>query len=224
VDVLDEGIPIWLFTGMTPEARLYARLLPLLPNASVVPWISPRANETLQQYARRLSVSLARRGPCFVAGTSFGGIVAQEVGRLLSARCCCLISSVRNPSEMPPHFRVWRHMPARCFDPFVRCVGGMANFYPRRWRSAATMRLTKFAGGQGRWHRWATGAVLGWRPRMTASDMPVFQIHGSTDATFPLRYVRPDAVIAGGGHVLPLTHPEEVAAHLTAAMAKFRAA
>ena len=214
-------IPLWLFTGMTPDRRIYTRLLPLLPNASVVPWITPRANEPLQRYAERLSESLAEGGPCYVGGTSFGGIIAQEVGRLVSARGCFLISSVRSPREMPPQLRVWRHLPVRHSDSVLSCVGSLARLYPGRLRSAVTMRLAKFAGDKGTWHRWATTAVLGWRPDTRPCNIPIFHIHGGADTTFPIRYVKPDIMIAGGGHILPLTHPEEVAAHLTMAMARF---
>jgi hypothetical protein len=39
--------------------------------------------------------------------------------------------------------------------------------------------------------------------------------HGSADRTFPLWYTHPDEIVAGGGHLLTLTHPLEVNRFLT---------
>jgi pimeloyl-ACP methyl ester carboxylesterase len=81
---------------------------------------------------------------------------------------------------------------------------------PRRIRSRSTARLTKLAGASGSWHRWATAAVLRWQPGRELDQIPTFQIHGDADTTFPIRYLHPDIVIRGGGHVLPLTHSTEL--------------
>jgi pimeloyl-ACP methyl ester carboxylesterase len=84
----------------------------------------------------------------------------------------------------------------------------MAKSMPRLIRSRSTVRLTKFAGSD--WHRWATAAVLRWQPGPELDEIPTLHIHGDCDTTLPLSYVHPNVVIRGGGHVLPLTHPEEL--------------
>lgn len=47
--------------------------------------------------------------------------------------------------------------------------------------------------------------------RIFDRSIPTIRIHGDRDKTFPLRYTDTDMVIRGGGHVLPLTHPAEIA-------------
>ena len=72
----------------------------------------------------------------------------------------------------------------------------------------------KLGGLSGEWHRWASAAALSWKPSTGAERIPLFQIHGDRDLTFPIRYTDADTVIHGGGHVLPLTHSEEIAGKL----------
>jgi pimeloyl-ACP methyl ester carboxylesterase len=60
--------------------------------------------------------------------------------------------------------------------------------------------------------KWACGAVLSWQP--TPSTVPVFHIHGDRDRLIPIDRVRPTDVVAGGGHLVSLTHPAEVTAFL----------
>jgi pimeloyl-ACP methyl ester carboxylesterase len=103
-----------------------------------------------------------------------------------------------------------RYSPIRS-ERVLAAVGSLAASMPRPLRSRSTVRLTKLAGSGGAWHRWATSAVLRWQPGPELDEIPTLHIHGDADMTFPLRYVRPDVVIRGGGHVLPLTHPQELA-------------
>ena len=72
----------------------------------------------------------------------------------------------------------------------------------------------KLHGKSGAWHRWAAAAVLTWRLSKDAERVPMYQIHGDRDTTFPIRYTKAELVIKGGGHVLPLTHSNEIAERL----------
>lgn len=191
---------------MTPTARVFDRLAPLLPNCTVVDWIPPRAEDSVASYAQRLVAEVAL-GDCFLGGVSFGGIVALEVARLIHPKTCFLISSVRSPKHLPPWFR----LPACLADTRVLAAAGhFAASVPKRVRSGATVRMAKLAGDDGAWYRWAASAVLRWTPGHEPPPR-VCHIHGAADRTFPIRYTSPDIVIPGGGHVLPATHPGDVA-------------
>jgi hypothetical protein len=52
-----------LLPGMSPDLRLFDRLLPLLPRAVVVPWVEPRKRESIRQYAERLRDGLSALAP-----------------------------------------------------------------------------------------------------------------------------------------------------------------
>ena len=71
-------------------------------------------------------------------------------------------------------------------------------------------------GGLARQFGEADRAVLRWsmRQMLTWSEppvvtCPVFRIHGDGDRVLPLRG-QPDVIVHGGGHVISLTHPEQV--------------
>jgi pimeloyl-ACP methyl ester carboxylesterase len=204
---------ILLLTGMTPDHRIFDRLLPLLPTAVVVDWISPKERESIVSYADRLSCTINYDEPMVVCGVSFGGIIARELACRLNTTSCVLISSVRSPRELPPWYRICRVAP-RSAEAIMKASGAVANRWPRRLRSPATWRLRKLAGKSGEWYRWATAAVLNWKPSQHVDQIPSVHIHGDRDATFPIRYTRADSIILGGGHVLPLTHFEEIAEQL----------
>lgn len=201
--------------GMKPDRRLFRELLPRLPNCQVVDWVEPLPRESLVEYSRRLADGRQqnRAEGLVLVGVSFGGIVAQEVAAHLRADGCVVVSSIRCPSQLP----AWQ----RSFRPLVRwggagaldALGFIAGRWPASLRNGATVQLAKFAGPSNRWRRWATAALLQWSP--TPHEIPTLQIHGDQDSTFPMQSVQPDMVIRGGGHLLPLTHAQEIASAIT---------
>lgn len=200
-----------LFMGMKPDRRIFRELLPLLPDATVVDWIEPLPRESLVAYARRLAGTLSERQQerLIVAGVSFGGVVAQEVAACLSARACVVISSICSPAQLPPWQRSIRPLARMGGMRVLDAIGSIAGQWPASLRSGSTVQLAKFAGPANRWRRWAMTALMQWSP--TPHAVPTLHIHGDQDMTFPIQFVRPHIVIHGGGHLLPLTHPQEIA-------------
>lgn len=194
---------------MTPEYPVYHRLIPLLPNAQVVDFLQPADRESLTAYAKRMARLIPKN--CFIAGVSFGGILAQEIARIVQPSGCIMIASISSPRQLPPWLRAWRMMGGRNRSRILNGVGSAAKLVPRQVSTRSTMRITKLSEPEGAWHRWATSAVLNWNPDPMPIPSPVLHIHGDADTTFPVRYTTPDVVIAGGRHALPVSHPADTA-------------
>jgi len=159
---------ILLLTGMTPDDRVYDRLLPRFSNAIVVPWITPQSNERISQYCDRLAATIDCDEPIILCGVSFGGIIAREQAPKINAMTCVLISSIRDLRELPPWFRCWRPFAGRYLicSTFTQYRWNGGNAFSATIRTAATARATKFAGGTSTWHQWATASVLAWSPQL----------------------------------------------------------
>ena len=63
-------------------------------------------------------------------------------------------------------------------------------------------------------------ALLRWKPHEDSLAVPIRQIHGDRDHVLPHTLTTPDRLVHGGGHILPMTHAEEVNAFLREAMAE----
>lgn len=202
--------PIYLLPGMAVDFPVFARLLPLLPNAFMVDFPVPYQRESLISYARRMASLLPAQS--FVAGVSFGGIVALEISRILRPLGCILISSIQHPKEFPPWIRACRVIGGRTCSQAMSIFGEVARYIPKSMRTPSTLRAVPLAGPSGHWHRWATAAVLDWNPPSDFDACPLFRIHGGADTTFPARYTHPNVCIPDGLHALPVSHPLETAA------------
>jgi pimeloyl-ACP methyl ester carboxylesterase len=208
---MSETMPLILLPGMAADERLFAPQQLAFPHLLLPPWIEPVSQESLRSYAGRLARCIDPGRPCVVGGASFGGIVALELAVHLQAQACVLISSVRSPSELPTWFRLFRPA-AEALGP--RGLGRLAALVAGASASSlargAVRRLRRLSKPEAAFLRWASWAVLTWQPSRGIRRVRVYQIHGSADRTFPIRYIRPNVVIARGGHLLPLTHPQAV--------------
>ena len=209
-----EGTPLILVSGMGADERLFDGQKAALPSVLAAHWIPVEPGDTLPSYARRLAAAVDPRGPCFLGGCSFGGMLALEMTRHLDARACFLIATIRSPDEFP-----WW---LRALEPFVAALPGFSLGIPgrlvslvlrvanSRFSPARRSVLRQFADADGRHVRWAGLAALRWKPTLGPIPCPVFQIHGDRDWLLPFRRTHPDLLVRGAGHLLPVTHPEAV--------------
>jgi pimeloyl-ACP methyl ester carboxylesterase len=89
-------------------------------------------------------------------------------------------------------------------------------------RSPTRGVLTQLAQANPRFLRWAAGAILSWHPSPEAQHVRVFQIHGDRDKVFPIHLVEADRVVKGAGHLISITHAQEVIDFLQQSMENIR--
>jgi pimeloyl-ACP methyl ester carboxylesterase len=69
--------------------------------------------------------------------------------------------------------------------------------------------LSMFRDADVSFMQWGLRAILEWNPA-PLEGIPIRQIHGTRDRLIPARKVSADELIAGGGHLINLTHAEQV--------------
>ncbi|HEX8916246.1 MAG TPA: alpha/beta hydrolase [Humisphaera sp.] len=216
------GPSILLLPGLSGDPRVVRPQLAAFPTLTVPRWLPPAsAAEPLPVYAARLARAIDPGRPCLVGGVSFGGIVALELARHLQAKACLLIASCRDVGGRPTALRLLR--PLEAVTPmaslgWATTLGGAtaASVMPPLRR-----RLNRVSPEVLAFRTWALRALLAWRP--TSPPCPVLQIYGDRDSTFAVGRSRADAVIRGAGHMLTLTHPEQVNAFIRTAVERLAA-
>lgn len=205
-----------LLPGLGADERLFQRHREVLPELIVPAWPKPAAGDTLSGFAARLVERIPRSDDLYLGGASFGGMVALELAALLRPRGVFLIGSCTSPASIPFLVRelraVARALPARAFHPRRWSLPLVLPKFGRLGREDRELFVSMARETPGSFLKWGIEALLSWRPSPVAS--PIHQIHGSADRLLPPRLVRPARVVAGGGHLLSLTHPQEVNAFL----------
>jgi pimeloyl-ACP methyl ester carboxylesterase len=215
-------LPLILLSGMGADQRLFRRQSEAFSNLRLPGWIPPQRGDDLPRYAQRLARHVDPGEPCFIGGCSLGGMIAMETARHLDCRGCFLIASVRSPKELP-----WR---ARVMKPAALLLPpGSGGVPPLAAKAALAVAgpflgsvpkslLRQLADADRRFLRWASMALLRWKPHQDSLAIPVRQIHGDRDHVLPHTLTTPDQLVPGAGHLLPMTHADEVNKFLHDAM------
>lgn len=202
-----------LIPGMGADERLFEpqRRAGLEFEVPVLPM--PRPNDTLANYAAYLRDQMDLAGPCVVGGVSFGGMLACEMARVCTTRCVILIAGCCRRSSIPPYYRAVELLSRIIPDSIVQrravvsgrllaaleCIdAGQQELIIDMSRQVAVPQLRRIAR-----------MILQWDPP-ERWPCPIHQIHGETDRIIPLRRVQPNEVVTGGGHLINMTHADQV--------------
>ncbi|MCO8123219.1 alpha/beta hydrolase [Stieleria sp. TO1_6] len=208
-----ESTPLILFSGLAADANIFVPQKIAFPQLVVPKWPIPKPDDTLDSYCDRLADDLRPYGQAIIGGASFGGIVALHVAQRLNPLAVLLIGSVRSPAELSRVARFCRPLgpltgliPVRLLQ--LGCVP-IASGFAGRFVPHLCGLARQFRGSDPTLFKWSLARILDWTSTPTF-DCPVFHIHGDRDFVLPMRHTSPGTVVAGGGHVISLTHPSDV--------------
>lgn len=215
---------VYFISGLGADKRAFERLK-LPPNFSVhhLDWIAPLRHESLDDYALRLGASINTAQPFALVGLSMGGMIASVLSQKLRPQKTVLLSSIGCNKEFPPLLRfalktqAHKLLPDFLFRPknlyFVqRLMGTQSQGQKALLRYFISQTDPQFI-------RWAINAIVNWQ----ACERPnnLFQIHGSRDKMFPLKYTKADCVIENGSHFMVWAKAGEVSKRLAEALGCF---
>ena len=206
-------VQLVLLTALGADERLFAPQREAFPEMVVPAWIPPQNREGLADYAARLAETIHPVRPFVLGGVSLGGMVAYELARLLVPDAVVLIASCRRGRRVRPFLRYAGRLAAAIPHPVWAGAKALAPL-AIGFLAGATMEQRKllvrmFRAADPRFMRWAVGAIVRWEPPPLNAP-PVLQVHGARDLLIPLAEEKPDLLIPEGGHLVNLTHAQQV--------------
>ena len=208
-----ESIPLILFSGLAADANVFVPQKIAFPQLIVPAWPKPQPNDTLDTYCDRLADDLRPHGDAIIGGASFGGIIALHVAQRMQPLAVLLIGSVRAPSQLSRLGRFCR--PLKPLVPLIPvrllqlCCVPVSTRFARRLMPHVCGLARQFRGSDPIVFKWSLSRILDWTSTPTPS-CPVYQIHGDRDRVLPICNIQSDTIVAGGGHVISLTHATDV--------------
>ena len=202
-----EKISVYFMPGLAANASIFERIS--LPadqfDTYFMEWEIPLDNETLSEYAKRISKKVTHENPVLV-GVSFGGILVQEMAQFLNPSKIIIISSVKSNLEFPTTFKLAKQTKAYKLIPtsLIDNVYNLAKFTfgekvikrLKLYQMFLTVRDKKYLD-------WSIEKIILW-DRIKANPN-VIHIHGDADEVFPIKYIKNCIVVKGGTHIMILT-------------------
>jgi pimeloyl-ACP methyl ester carboxylesterase len=215
----DPSFRLILLPGLGADYRLLEPQRVAFAHVVVPPWIPPLRRESLPHYAARLAETIVvqRDRPLVLGGVSFGGMLAYEMAHCLKPDAVALIASCRTERSLRPFCRIGGRLlpllPSQVWG-IAKLLAGPA-LATRRKIPAKRRELTvrMFREQESQFMHWTVRTIMAWKPS-PPPEAPVFQIHGGRDRLIPARRVAPDVLIPDGGHLINVTHADQVNAFL----------
>ncbi len=209
-------IPIYFIPGLAASSKIFEWIkLPEDQFESIaLDWELPLPGEDLKEYCRRYAQKITHPDPVLI-GVSFGGLIVQEISKLMPVRRVIIISSAKCTGEYPRKFRLGRKtglyklMPVRLMISLEK----LARFHFWPFIDQRLQLYKRYLGVRDRHYwEWAIRQVVLWD--RLEPDPNVIHIHGDKDHIFPIKYIKNCIIIKGGTHIMLITRYKWFNEHL----------
>jgi pimeloyl-ACP methyl ester carboxylesterase len=200
-------IPVYFMPGLAASSSIFERIILPIDVFEIIllEWEIPEANESLSEYAERISKKVLHINPVLI-GVSFGGILVQEMAKFLDIRKLIIISSVKTNLEFPTAFKVAKTTKAYKLLP-TNLISNIENLAKFSFGDKVKQRLElykKFLSVRDKKYLdWAIEKIILWD--RTETDKNVTHIHGDADEVFPIKNIEKCIVVKGGTHIMILS-------------------
>ncbi|MDH3322479.1 MAG: alpha/beta hydrolase [Flavobacteriaceae bacterium] len=210
---MDKKTHIYFMPGLAASSKIFEYIN--LPDEKFeihfLNWILPESvDESLENYTIRLSRLIKHENPILV-GVSFGGILVQELNKIISVKKTILISSIKNHHELPKRLKLLRFTKIYKLFPSKKIsqIEDFSKFGLSHTLKKKSDLYNKYLDVRNqKYLDWAIYHVLHWKSNDT--DQNIIHIHGSADEIFPVKHIKNSLVIEGGTHAMIITKAKKI--------------
>jgi len=199
-------IPVYFMPGLAASTSIFERIV--LPEDQfeivLLEWIIPNPKESIRDYVTRLSKNIKHDNPVLI-GVSFGGVIVQEMAKVIPVYKTIIISSVKSNKEFPRRLKIAKSTKVYKLLPtgLVQNVEVLSKFaYGDTVKQRLKLYDRYLCVRDKCYLDWAIETIIHWD--RTEPDSAVIHIHGDADDVFPIKYINNSVVVNGGTHIMIL--------------------
>ncbi|AZJ32207.1 Pimeloyl-ACP methyl ester carboxylesterase [Tenacibaculum mesophilum] len=204
---------LYFVPGLAANTKIFERIS--LPEEHFelhfLDWMLPTSiDESIEEYAERLCAKIQHKNPILI-GVSFGGIIVQEMSKIIDCKKIIIISSVKNNKEFPKRFKLvqvtkaYKLFPSKVISNIESYERYFFNDYLKKraelYKIYLSIRDKKYL-------QWAIYNVLHWKQEKSIPG--IVHIHGKKDEVFPIKYIKNAIEVENGTHVMILTKSKTI--------------
>ena len=193
---------IYLMPGLAANSRIFENIK--IPNPRYqlhkIDWIRPKLNENLKNYCNRLSIKIKHKN-VILLGVSFGGIIVQELSKIVETKKIIIVSSVKSHKEFPKLFQLAKDygldkpIPYSLFDSLIK---NSVKFKLNKFYKRIDLAERYLTEREEYYLKWAVDNLLRWKNDTVNPNL--VHIHGTKDKIFPIKNIDNCIKVEGGNH------------------------
>ena len=204
---------LYCFPGLGASTKIFERLQ--FPEDDIemhlIPWKIPSSfEESMQDYAARICQEIKHEKP-IILGVSFGGMIVQEMSKIIEVEKVIIVSSLKSHHEFPNRLKVIKDSKAYKLFPtgFIQNFEEYSKyFYGDFLKKKAELYKMYLSVRDPLYLKWALHNVLHWKQENPPENL--IHIHGTDDPIFPHKHIQNFIPVEGGKHEMVLTNPRQI--------------
>jgi len=198
-------IHVYFMPGMSANSLIFEKIK--LPDGFIshfLEWIPPEKGEKITNYAKRLSKLIDHENPILI-GVSFGGLIVQELSKIIKTRKVIIISSIKTNKEASVSMKFakktksYKYLPVSWLDDFGNLIAFV--FGPRIKRKVDLYK--KYLSVRDKnYLEWSISTIVNWKQEEPIKN--VIHIHGTRDLIFPVINLKNYIPVEKGDHAIIL--------------------
>ena len=148
-------------------------------------------------------------------GVSFGGVLVQEMAKIIETKKIIIVSSIKTSNELPLPMKMAELTKIHKFLPvqWIENIDTLALFaFGKRLKDKISLYQKYLSERDPDYLRWAIDALVHWKQNVTFQNS--IHIHGDKDTVFPTKNLEPPVHFVDGGHAIILTQANWFNVHL----------
>ncbi len=205
---------VYFISGLGADERVFKYLTLHDVAAKYIKWEEPIKKENLHDYCKRLIEQIDVSTDVILIGVSFGGIVAQEIAKIIPVKKLIILSSVKTVDEFNWKIKLVRYLKLNRITPsrflkWLNLITGNYYFGIKTKTEAELLRMI-IIDTDPQFMVWAIEAIMQWEK--IDCDKNIVHIHGDKDRIFPICNIKNVIGIKDGGHFMIVNQAAEISA------------
>jgi len=165
-------------------------------------WFLPERGMSLHEYAERMCEKVKEPNPVLL-GVSFGGMLVQEMAKIIQVKKVIVVSSVKSKHELPKRMIFAKYTKVHKLLP-TSLVNNVELLAKYAFGESVTKRLhlyEKYLSIRDKYYiDWSIDQIVNWQQEVPPPN--VVHIQGERDAVFPLVNIKDCIVVKNGTHTM----------------------
>ncbi|WP_027138741.1 alpha/beta hydrolase family protein [Gaetbulibacter saemankumensis] len=200
----EDLLHVYLMPGMAANPKIfeYIKLPEDKFEIHYLSWIIPKNEESLEAYAHRMCEFIIHDN-IVLLGVSFGGVLVQEMAKIVQVKKLIIVSSVKSKDELPTKMRIAKVTRAYKLVPtqLVSKLDVIADYaFGANVRKRLELYKMYLSVNDSRYLSWAIEQMVCWN--QDVPDSGLIHIHGDKDEVFPIKHIKDCMVLKGGTHIM----------------------
>ena len=197
-------IPVYLMPGMAASSAIFKNID--LPKdrfeIHLLEWFVPEYGITFEAYAAEMCEQIKHERPVLI-GVSLGGLLVQEMAKLIEVNKVIIISSIKQKSELPKRLLFAKYTKIHKLLPtgLVNNVELLVKYaFGETIRSRLELYEQFLAVRDKYYIDWCIDKIVHWD--QNSYDSNLIHIHGENDLVFPIQYIKNCHIVPKGTHTM----------------------